>query len=73
MSILMKITGGNDGSIWGSDSYTDDSSIAAAAVHAGSAKLGESVEIELTTLGPVDHFKESERNGIGPARCCIVH
>ena len=62
--IRMRITGGNDGAVWGSDSYTDDSSIAAAAVHAGIAKLGESVEIELTTLGPANQFTGREQNGI---------
>ena len=50
--------------VYGTDIYTDDSSICTAAVHAGAIPLsGGLVTIEIR--GPQNEFKSSNRNGIG--------
>jgi hypothetical protein len=50
--------------VWGSDLYTDDSSICSAAVHAGAITLarGGSVTIEIRPAS--DSYRGTERNGI---------
>jgi hypothetical protein len=49
--------------VWGTDVYTDDSSICAAAVHAGAiGEAGGTVTIEIAP--GQDKYKGSERNGI---------
>jgi hypothetical protein len=50
--------------VWGTDLYTDDSSIAAAAVHAGmiTAQNGGTVTIEIREGAP--SYKGSSRNGV---------
>jgi LCCL domain len=55
---------GNPGNVWGTDTYTLDSSICTAAVHAGKIKLetGGPVTIEMRPGEP--SYKGSERNGI---------
>lgn len=55
---------GSEGSVWGTDIYTLDSSICSAAVHAGKIKLdsGGSVTIELRPGEST--YKGSTRNGI---------
>ena len=56
--------GGREGSVWGTDIYTADSSICSAAVHAGKLKMesGGSVTIELRPGESA--YKGSTRNGI---------
>lgn len=56
--------GGREGSVWGTDIYTADSSICNAAVHAGKLKMesGGSVTIELRPGESA--YKGSTRNGI---------
>lgn len=52
------------GRLWGSDTYTDDSSIATAAVHAGliSPELGGTVTIEIRLGAP--SYQGSTRHGV---------
>ena len=45
----MTLTGVNSGSVWGSGPYTDDSSLARAAVHAGIVSVGQSATCLLYT------------------------
>jgi hypothetical protein len=56
--------GGTMHSVWGSDIYTDDSSICTAAVHAGliTYERGGTVTIELRPGQPI--YGNSERNGV---------
>jgi hypothetical protein len=56
--------GGTAGSVWGTDVYTDDSSVCTAAVHAGliTRAGGGSVTIEMR--GPQTSFTGSVRNGV---------
>lgn len=57
------------GSVWGGggaspDVYTDDSSLAAAAVHAGALKDGEKGVVRVTVLPGQDSYGSSDRNGV---------
>jgi hypothetical protein len=63
VSLLVDVVGTND-AVWGTDIYTDDSSIGAAAVHAGILKVGEKGVVKVTLLGAKDSFQGSARNGI---------
>lgn len=56
--------GGTMHSVWGSDIYTDDSSVCTAAVHAGliTYERGGTVTIELRPGQPI--YGNSERNGV---------
>lgn len=47
---LFTITGANRGIIWGTDVYTIDSNLAAAAVHAGALAAGETGVVKVTIL-----------------------
>ena len=58
------VTGSTAGSVWGTDYYTLDSSLAAAAVHAGVLKAGEKGAVRVTILAGQQAYKGSERNGV---------
>ncbi len=60
----MEVVGTTEGSVWGTDIYTDDSSIAAAAVHAGILKDGEKGVVKITRLPGQDSYAGSTRNGV---------
>jgi hypothetical protein len=47
-----RATGEANGPLWGTDVYTGDSSIAAAAVHAGVLKPGETGIVKITVVAP---------------------
>jgi hypothetical protein len=55
---------GTPANVWGTDSYTDDSSVCTAAVHAGviTFALGGTVTVEVRS--GQDHFTGSKRNGV---------
>ena len=59
-----RVTGASDGSVWGTDVYTGDSSLAVAAVHAGVVKPGETVIVRVTVMRPLNHYQGSVRNGV---------
>jgi hypothetical protein len=59
------VTGSTEGSVWGNEIYTDDSSIAAAAVHAGLLKSGEKGAICVTLLPGRYSYSAATRNGVG--------
>jgi len=58
---------GAAGPLRGSDVYTDDSSIAAAAVHSGALKLGEKGYVRVTVLPGLGAYVSSDRNGVKSA------
>ena len=62
--LVFRVTGSTDGTVWGSDVYTDDSSIAAAAVHAGLLRPGETGTIMMTVQEGAPSYSASSRNGI---------
>jgi hypothetical protein len=52
------------GSIWGTDLYTLDSTLAMAAIHAGVLKPGETGVVRVVVMGPQKSFQGSARHGI---------
>jgi hypothetical protein len=64
MTLYFEVTGATNGSVWGSSIYTDDSSLASAAVHAGVLQSGETGTVAVTILGPQDSFSGSNQNGV---------
>lgn len=64
-SQLYSLTGSNHGQVWGTDFYTVDSELAAAAVHAGVLRDGESGVVKVTLLDGRPAYEGTYRNGIG--------
>jgi hypothetical protein len=60
----VEVTGSTTGVVYGSGPYTDDSSIAAAAVHAGLLKSGETGMIRVVVDNGRESYPSSDRNGI---------
>jgi hypothetical protein len=52
------------GSIWGTDVYTLDSTLALAAVHAGLLRPGQTGVVKVKITGPQGAFQGSDRNGV---------
>lgn len=65
--LYFRITGNNTGTVWGTDTYTTDSTLATAAVHAGAIKLGETGVVKVTMMTPPPNFQGSMRNGVTTA------
>ncbi len=62
---LFEVTGNaGAGTVWGTGIYTDDSSIAAAAVHAGVLKAGEKGAVKVTVLAGEQGYTGSMANGV---------
>ena len=55
---------GRSGNVWGTDVYTDDSSICEAAVHAGVIQREKGGVVHYERLGAQPSFRGSERNGV---------
>ena len=58
------ITGSTGGAVYGSNPYTDDSSLAAAAVHAGLLSVGQTGVIRRTNAGYRYDYYGSYQNGV---------
>ncbi len=58
------VTGATGGSVWGTDVYTDDSSVARAAVHAGVVSVGQTKIVTVTILPGQPSYPASTRNGV---------
>jgi LCCL domain len=63
-SYFFRVTGSNEGSLWGTDVYTGDSDLAAAAVHAGVLKAGETAVVRVRVVAPPASFTGSARHGV---------
>jgi Ca2+-binding EF-hand superfamily protein len=59
-----EVTGASSGTVWGTDVYTTDSPIAAAAVHAGLLRVGETGLVKVTILPGQERYRGSSRNGV---------
>jgi LCCL domain len=62
-----RVTGAARGSVWGTEVYTADSTLAAAAVHMGVLKVGETGLVTVTVMGPQQKYVGSGRNGVTTA------
>ena len=63
-SFYFQVTGTTTGSIWGTDVYTDDSSLATAAVHVGILRNGQKGWVKVTILPGKASYTASTRNGV---------
>jgi hypothetical protein len=63
-TFVFRMTGSTQGSVWGTDVYTDDSSLAAAAVHAGVLRPGETGTVMVTVLPGYLSYAPSTRYGV---------
>lgn len=61
------ITGASGGVVWGTDVYTDDSSVTRAAVHAGVVAVGQTKTVAVTILPGQSSYASSARNGVSSA------
>ena len=59
-----RVTGVSEGQLWGTDIYSGDSTIGAAAVHAGLLKPGETELLRVTVVTPPEKFPGTVRNGV---------
>ena len=57
------VTGVSSGGVWGTDVYTDDSTIGRAAIHAGVIRVGETKVLTITILPGQATYSASTRNG----------
>jgi hypothetical protein len=63
-SFLFNVTGALDGPVWGTQIYTDDSHIPAAAVHAGLLRPGEKGVVRITILPGQETYRGSNAHGV---------
>ncbi len=59
-----KVTGVTEGQLWGTDLYGHDSTIGAAAVHAGVLKAAETAFLRITVANPPEKLVGTTRNGV---------
>lgn len=59
-----RITGITEGQVWGTDTYTRDSTLGAAAVHAGLLKPEETAVLRVTVVPPLASYAGTNRNGV---------
>lgn len=62
--LYFQLTGEVGGSVWGTDIYTGDSSLAAAAVHAGAVEVGQTAVVKVTMLPGLDGYAGTMRAGV---------
>lgn len=63
-TLTFQVTGAEGGMVWGTDVYTDDSSLARAVVHAGLLAPGQTGQVRVTLLPGQDGYRGSARNGV---------
>ncbi len=63
-TVYVKLTGSTAGSVWGSGVYTLDSTLAAAAVHAGVLAAGQNGVVKITILPGRPAYEGTSRNGV---------
>ncbi len=59
-----RVKGALEGQVWGTDTYTRDSHLGAAAVHAGLVKPDETVVLRVTVVAALSAYPGSTRNGV---------
>ncbi len=63
-SFVFRVCGAAHGSVWGTDLYTYDSELAAAAVHCGALRSGETALLRVTMFPPSKKYVGSVRFGV---------
>jgi len=59
-----RVTGTTEGPLWGTDTYTGDSNIATAVVHAGLLQAGEPGIVKVTVVPALGSYAGSVRHGV---------
>ena len=62
--LYFDVVGSTDGTVWGTEVYTDDSALATAAVHAGAVQDGQRGIVRVTILPGLKHYEGSTANGV---------
>ena len=63
-SYYFRVRGETEGPLWGTDTYTGDSMLAVAAVHAGLVKPGDTAVVKVTVVAPLLQYQGCVRNGV---------
>jgi hypothetical protein len=63
-SLLFQVTGQTSGPVYGTDIYTSDSRLAAAAVHAGVLQTGETRIVRVWIVPVLPNYRGTSRNGV---------
>ncbi|MCW5680698.1 MAG: hypothetical protein KF794_12110 [Xanthobacteraceae bacterium] len=63
-SYYFRVKGNPEGQVWGTGTYTGDSNVATAAIHAGLVKAGEVVVVKATVVQPLPKYQGSNMHGI---------
>jgi hypothetical protein len=66
-TFAFRVTGSVNGSVWGTETYTLDSTLAAVAVHMGIVQPGKTGVIKVTLIPTLPAFQGSTRNGVSSA------
>jgi hypothetical protein len=61
---LFRLTGRANGTVYGTDTYTSDSNLATAAVHAGILQPGEQGVVRVRIVSVLSSYRGSTRNGV---------
>ena len=59
-----RVQGEDNGPVWGTDIYTGDSALAAAALHAGAVDQAETAVVRVRVVAPLRSYTGSSRNGV---------
>jgi LCCL domain len=59
-----RVTGVGEGQVWGTDTYTRDSVLGVAAVHAGLIKPGKTRVLRVTVVPALKSYHGTTRNGV---------
>ncbi|MFO1148847.1 MAG: LCCL domain-containing protein [Alsobacter sp.] len=63
-TFYFRITGATDGQVWGTDTYTRDSMLGTAAVHAGLVEPGQTAVLRVTVVPPLEAYPGTTRHGV---------
>ncbi|MFO0807211.1 MAG: LCCL domain-containing protein [Gemmataceae bacterium] len=63
-SLYFRVTGSTNGVLWGTETYTTDSTLATAAVHMGLLQNGQTGVVKVTIVASPPTFVGSARNGV---------
>jgi len=63
-TVGVRVTGANNGAVWGSGPYTSDSTLGMAAVHAGVLKVGETGVVRIRFVQSPPAYTGTSENGV---------
>ena len=64
VTMTFEVIGKTEGSVWGSEVFTADSHLAAAAVHSGVLKVGQRGAVRVRIIGGQQSYAGSKKNGV---------